>query len=152
MIATGHTDSVGSDAYNQRLSERRAAAVKEYLVSKGIPDSKITTIGKGGVGLGGAHGTGRVFSGSQYVGDTSMTQLTVGFQLGGQAYSPIIFFQGLEDCVVPPGQSEAMAEAMTRRGLRAELHTFAGEQHGFRQRETIVQCLDAELAFYRSVL
>ena len=47
VIATGHTDNVGTDAYNQRLSERRAAAVKEYLVSKGIPASKITTIGKG---------------------------------------------------------------------------------------------------------
>ena len=47
VIATGHTDSVGSDAYNQRLSERRAAAVKDYLVSKGIPAAKITTIGKG---------------------------------------------------------------------------------------------------------
>lgn len=47
VIATGHTDSIGSDAYNQKLSERRAAAVKEYLVSKGIPASKITTIGKG---------------------------------------------------------------------------------------------------------
>ena len=47
VIATGHTDSIGSDKYNQRLSERRAAAVKEYLVSKGIPASKITTIGKG---------------------------------------------------------------------------------------------------------
>jgi OOP family OmpA-OmpF porin len=47
VIATGHTDSIGSDAYNQKLSERRAAAVKDYLVSKGIPASKITTIGKG---------------------------------------------------------------------------------------------------------
>ena len=47
VIATGHTDSVGSDAYNQKLSERRAAAVKDYLVSKGIPAAKITTIGKG---------------------------------------------------------------------------------------------------------
>jgi OmpA-OmpF porin, OOP family len=47
VIATGHTDSVGTDAYNQKLSERRAAAVKEYLVSKGIPASKVTTIGKG---------------------------------------------------------------------------------------------------------
>ncbi|MBK8323731.1 MAG: OmpA family protein [Betaproteobacteria bacterium] len=47
VIATGHTDSVGTDAYNQKLSERRAAAVKGYLVSKGIPASKITTIGKG---------------------------------------------------------------------------------------------------------
>lgn len=47
VIATGHTDSVGTEAYNQKLSERRAAAVKEYLVSKGIPASKITTLGKG---------------------------------------------------------------------------------------------------------
>ena len=47
VIATGHTDSIGSDKYNQRLSERRANAVKEYLVSKGIPAAKVTTIGKG---------------------------------------------------------------------------------------------------------
>jgi OOP family OmpA-OmpF porin len=47
VIATGHTDSVGTEQYNQGLSERRAAAVKEYLVSKGIPAAKITTIGKG---------------------------------------------------------------------------------------------------------
>ena len=47
VIATGHTDSIGTDAYNQRLSERRAQAVKDYLVSTGIPASKVTTIGKG---------------------------------------------------------------------------------------------------------
>jgi len=47
VIATGHTDSIGTERYNQKLSERRAAAVKAYLVSKGIPASKVTTIGKG---------------------------------------------------------------------------------------------------------
>ncbi len=47
VIATGHTDSIGTEAYNQKLSERRAAAVKDYLVSKGIPSAKVTTIGKG---------------------------------------------------------------------------------------------------------
>ena len=41
------------------------------------------TIGKGGIGIGGAHGKGRVYAADKYVGDTSMTQLTVGFQLGG---------------------------------------------------------------------
>jgi lipid-binding SYLF domain-containing protein len=51
------------------------------------------TIGKGGVGLGGAHGSGRVYVGGSYVGDTKMTQVTIGFQLGGQAFSQIIFFQ-----------------------------------------------------------
>lgn len=43
----GHTDSIGSDEYNQRLSERRAQAVKQYLVSKGIDASRLSTAGKG---------------------------------------------------------------------------------------------------------
>ena len=51
------------------------------------------TIGKGGIGIGGAHGKGRVYTRGIYVGDTSMTQVTIGFQLGGQAYSQVIFFQ-----------------------------------------------------------
>jgi dipeptidyl aminopeptidase/acylaminoacyl peptidase len=64
---------------------------------------------------------------------------------------PIVFFQGLEDRVVPPDQSAVMAEAVRRKGLRAELVTFPGEQHGFRRRETIIRCLEVELAFYREV-
>ena len=51
------------------------------------------TIGKGGMGIGGAHGSGRVYAGGAHVGDTKMTQLSVGWQLGGQAYSQVIFFE-----------------------------------------------------------
>ena len=51
------------------------------------------TIGKGGIGLGGARGKGRVYEQGEYVGDTTMTQVTVGFQFGGQAFSQIIFFE-----------------------------------------------------------
>ncbi len=51
------------------------------------------TIGKGGVGIGGAHGKGQVYRGGKVTGYTSMTQLTIGLQLGGQAFSQIIFFQ-----------------------------------------------------------
>ena len=47
IVAVGHTDSVGSDAYNQKLSERRAQAVKAYLESKGIDKSRVYTEGKG---------------------------------------------------------------------------------------------------------
>jgi OOP family OmpA-OmpF porin len=47
IIAVGHTDAVGSDAYNQRLSVRRAEAVKAYLVSKGIEKNRVYTEGKG---------------------------------------------------------------------------------------------------------
>ncbi|SES24978.1 OmpA family protein [Pedobacter rhizosphaerae] len=43
----GHTDNVGKEAYNQGLSERRAAAVKAYAVSQGVPSSRLVTIGKG---------------------------------------------------------------------------------------------------------
>ncbi len=51
------------------------------------------TIGKGGIGIGGARGTGRVYRGGKPVGTSTMTQVTVGFQLGGQAYSQIVFFE-----------------------------------------------------------
>ena len=47
VIAVGHTDSVGTDAYNQKLSERRAEAVKAFLVSLGVPKNRIYTEGKG---------------------------------------------------------------------------------------------------------
>jgi lipid-binding SYLF domain-containing protein len=51
------------------------------------------SIGKAGAGIGGAHGSGRVYEKGAYVGDAKMTQLTFGLQLGGQAYSQIIFFE-----------------------------------------------------------
>ncbi|MCX7815867.1 MAG: OmpA family protein [Tepidimonas ignava] len=47
VIAVGHTDSVGAEAYNERLSLRRAEAVKAYLVSKGVPADKVRTEGRG---------------------------------------------------------------------------------------------------------
>ena len=51
------------------------------------------TIGKGGIGIGAAYGKGRVYVDGKHVGDTSVTQLSIGLQLGGQAYSQIIFFK-----------------------------------------------------------
>ncbi|MEO8598954.1 MAG: outer membrane protein OmpA [bacterium] len=47
IIAVGHTDSIGSDAYNQKLSIRRAEAVKAYLISKGVETNRVYTEGKG---------------------------------------------------------------------------------------------------------
>jgi dipeptidyl aminopeptidase/acylaminoacyl peptidase len=61
---------------------------------------------------------------------------------------PVIFFQGEEDRVVPPGQAEAMVEALRQKGAPVGYFLFAGEQHGFRKAENIKRCLDAELYFY----
>lgn len=61
---------------------------------------------------------------------------------------PVIFFQGDEDAVVPPNQTEAMVEALRRRGISVGYFLFAGEQHGFRKAANIQRALDAELYFY----
>ncbi len=55
------------------------------------------SIGKGGVGLGGAHGAGTAYEQGEVVGRAKMTQVTIGFQFGGQSYSEVIFFETQKD-------------------------------------------------------
>jgi dipeptidyl aminopeptidase/acylaminoacyl peptidase len=64
---------------------------------------------------------------------------------------PLILLQGLEDKVVPPNQSEMMADALRAKGQPVAYLTFEGEQHGFRRAESIIRSLEAELAFYGAV-
>jgi len=64
---------------------------------------------------------------------------------------PVIFFQGLEDRVVPPNQAEKMVQALRQKQLPVAYLAFPGEQHGFRQAETIKRVLDAEIYFYSRV-
>jgi dipeptidyl aminopeptidase/acylaminoacyl peptidase len=65
-----------------------------------------------------------------------------------QLSKPVIFFQGSEDAVVPPNQTEALVEALRRKGKPVGYLLFSGEQHGFRKAATIQRCLEAELQFY----
>jgi dipeptidyl aminopeptidase/acylaminoacyl peptidase len=65
---------------------------------------------------------------------------------------PVIFFQGLEDRVVPPGQAEAMVAALAARGIPHAYVPFPGERHGFRRAESIRTALEGELFFYGRVL
>jgi dipeptidyl aminopeptidase/acylaminoacyl peptidase len=67
----------------------------------------------------------------------------------GRLSRPMIFFQGLDDKVVPPQQSEAMVNALRKRGIPVEYLELEGEGHGFRKADTIVRTLQAELAFYQ---
>ncbi|HEY0065233.1 MAG TPA: S9 family peptidase [Telluria sp.] len=61
---------------------------------------------------------------------------------------PMIFFQGLDDKVVPPQQSEVMVEALRKNGVPVAYMTLEGEGHGFRKADSIVRTLEAELYFY----
>ena len=65
---------------------------------------------------------------------------------------PVILFQGLEDEIVPPSQAETMAAALKAGGIPYAYLAFEGEQHGFRQAETEIRCLEAELSFYGRIL
>jgi dipeptidyl aminopeptidase/acylaminoacyl peptidase len=64
---------------------------------------------------------------------------------------PVIFFQGLEDKVVPPNQAEKMVDAIRAKGIPVAYAAFAGEQHGFRQAQNIKRALEGELYFYSRV-
>jgi dipeptidyl aminopeptidase/acylaminoacyl peptidase len=64
---------------------------------------------------------------------------------------PVIFFQGLEDKIVPPNQAELMVEALRRKKLPVAYVAFEGEQHGFRKAENIKRALEGELYFYSRV-
>ena len=64
---------------------------------------------------------------------------------------PVIFFQGLDDKVVPPSQAEAMVAALHARGIPVAYIAFEGEGHGFRKKESMQRALEAELSFYAQV-
>lgn len=68
-----------------------------------------------------------------------------------QLHCPVIFFQGLDDKVVPPEQAIAMTQAIRKKQLPVAYMPFAGEGHGFRRAETIKQSLEAELYFYSKI-
>lgn len=68
-----------------------------------------------------------------------------------QISCPVAFFQGLEDKVVPPEQSEALAIALRDKGIPVVYLPFEGEQHGFRKAENIIRALEGELYFYSRI-
>lgn len=73
------------------------------------------TIGKGGFGIGGAHGSGRVYAGGKKTGDVSMTQVSFGLQAGGQAYRQVIYFEdkrAYDDFTSGEFEFSAQAEAI----------------------------------------
>nr|WP_298725271.1 lipid-binding SYLF domain-containing protein [uncultured Steroidobacter sp.] len=82
-----------ADSYDDTIALFKNAGESAQFFSNSYGYAVFPTIGKGGLVVGGAHGQGRVYRDGVYVGDTTVTQISVGFQAGGQAYSQIVFFE-----------------------------------------------------------
>jgi lipid-binding SYLF domain-containing protein len=82
-----------ADDYSDTVTLFKNAGQSASFFSNSYGYAVFPTIGKGGLVVGGAHGEGRVYVKGKHVGDTSMSQVSVGFQAGGQAFSEIIFFE-----------------------------------------------------------
>jgi lipid-binding SYLF domain-containing protein len=97
-VAISGTASAWDPAAEQRAHETIAAFKKadpsiQTFFNNAYGYAVFPEIGKGAIGVGGAHGEGTVFEKGTAVGSTAMTQVTIGLQLGGQAYKEIIFFE-----------------------------------------------------------
>jgi dipeptidyl aminopeptidase/acylaminoacyl peptidase len=88
---------------------------------------------------------GRLVPGSELVARSPL-------ELVGSIEAPVLFVHGLDDKVVPPEQSRRMVAALRQNGVQALLVEIAGESHGFRKATSLVRTLEAELAFYGSIL
>ena len=84
---------VWADSYTDAVHQFKQSPATQPFFKKAYGYAIFPTIGKGGVGVGGAYGKGRVYRHGVYEGDVSMTQLSIGFQLGGQTFSELIFFE-----------------------------------------------------------
>ncbi|HAN69859.1 MAG TPA: hypothetical protein DEG86_05150 [Halieaceae bacterium] len=123
-----------ADNYAEALESFRNAGESAAYFDSAYGYALFPTIGKGGIGIGGAHGKGRVYRQGNVIGEASMTQLTVGFQLGGQAFSQIIFFESanaLEQFTSGNFEFGAQATAVAiTAGVSAEASTGGGVSAG----------------------
>jgi lipid-binding SYLF domain-containing protein len=96
-VAAGPRVAHAAETHASRCAETvqlfRKAGESGHFFGKSYGWAVFPNIGKGGLGVGGAYGNGCVYAGGRHTGATSMVQLSVGFQAGGQAYSQIVFFK-----------------------------------------------------------
>ena len=85
--------TASADEFDDTISIFKNAGESGTYFDKSYGYAVFPTVGKGGFGVGAAHGSGRVFAQGKHVGDVKMNQVSVGLQAGGQAFSQIVFFQ-----------------------------------------------------------
>lgn len=88
-----HAAPARADEYSDTVAKFRQAPTTQPFFRKAYGYAVFPTVGKGGMVVGGAYGKGKVYRGGAVTGEVSLAQLNVGFQLGGQTFSEIIFFQ-----------------------------------------------------------
>jgi lipid-binding SYLF domain-containing protein len=93
VIACLFAGSAIADEYENSIANFKQSPQVRTFFNNAYGYAIFPTIGKGGIIIGGAYGEGRVYKNGQRSGTTTMVQGTVGFQLGGQAFSEVIFFQ-----------------------------------------------------------
>ena len=123
-----------ADEYSDAVNSFRNAGESGKFFDSAYGYAIFPTIGKAGFVVGGAYGEGRVYAAGQYVGNTSMTQLTAGWQLGGQAFTQIIFFQNrtaFEEFTSGNFEFSAQATAVAiTAGVSADASTTGGLSAG----------------------
>jgi lipid-binding SYLF domain-containing protein len=82
-----------ADSYSNTIEVFKKSPAVQPFFENAYGYAVFPTVGKGGIGIGGAYGKGRVYRGGEVTGTTSLIKATIGFQLGGQAFSEIVFFQ-----------------------------------------------------------
>jgi len=126
--------SVASPAFADKFDDARESFMRQDATQPFFNGAYgyalFPTIGKGGIGIGGAYGEGRVYEQGKHIGDVSMSQLTIGLQLGGAAYSMIIFFEderALKEFTSGNFEFGAQASAVAlTAGVSAEASTGGG--------------------------
>ena len=125
---------VHADEYDDAINSFRDAGESGAYFDNSIGYAVFPTIGKGGIGIGGAHGSGRVYKEGEVIGTSSMTQVTIGFQLGGEAFSQIIFFENeaaLDNFTAGTFEFSADASAVAiTAGAHASTNTGGGTSAG----------------------
>lgn len=123
-----------ANSYSQAIKAFSNAGESGRFFKTAYGYAVFPTIGKGGFVIGGAYGEGKVFVGSRHVGNTTLTQLSLGAQWGGQAYSQIVFFeheQAFNDFTSGSFELSATASAVAiTAGASAEASTAGGTTAG----------------------
>ena len=93
VLALALANPVQADKFTDTIEVYKKSETVQPYFKNAYGYAVFPTVGKGGIGIGGAYGKGQVYRGGKVTGETSLIKATIGFQLGGQAFSQMIFFQ-----------------------------------------------------------